>query len=102
MFPGHDPEHQIGVWNLLFVLGFSGFPGYACCSVPAGLGYGSLVDLVYAGQDYVKLMIRSGINETAICVFAEVYFFEYVSVVEIIHAWWVSGQSLSPVFCYCT
>jgi hypothetical protein len=92
VIPGHDAEHEIGVGYGAIGYVFAGLATQACCSIAPGFGYGSQVDLADRRQDYVVLMIQGRIQEAAVCVLAEVYLFEYVSIVEVIHTRWVCAQ----------
>jgi hypothetical protein len=70
MIPTGYAEHQIGVRDLLFIHFFTSLSFQSICAIPAGFGYGALVDLADTRQDYVVLVICSGIKITAIAVFA--------------------------------
>jgi hypothetical protein len=50
----------------------------------SGFYHSALIDVVHAGQYEIKLMIKISVAIPAVGVFAEVNFFENISVVEIV------------------
>jgi hypothetical protein len=75
VFPGHHPEHQIRAGYLFFIDFGAGFLCEPGRTIPAGFGYGPLIDFAHRGQDYVVLMICDRVSETTVGILAEVYFF---------------------------
>jgi hypothetical protein len=85
MLPGHDSKNYVCVGYFLGIHDLTGFTFDAICTIAACFGDGTLIDLVNAGQDDIELMICHTVLVPAVVVFAEVYFFEDISVVEIVH-----------------
>jgi hypothetical protein len=69
VFPAGDAEHNVCV-GYLFGIYYSTFTLEPVCSVTSCFGYGLLIDLADAGQDYIKLVIDCWISKSTVGVFA--------------------------------
>jgi hypothetical protein len=74
VIPTGNAKHNVCVGYLFWVYN-GAFTLESICSIAPGFGYCALIDLVYAGQNYIKLVIKISIPEPAVVVFTEVNFF---------------------------
>jgi hypothetical protein len=99
VFPGHDAKNNVCVGDFFGINDLTSFTFDAICSISTCFGCGFLIDFARTRQDNVVLMIQNWISICAVVVLAEMYFFQDISVVEIIGFWCCScdcGQGADP------
>jgi hypothetical protein len=84
VIPTSDPKHQVSVGYLLLVNYFASFAFDTISTIAASFNNGTLIDLVNAGQNKIKLMICSTVTKPTVGIFAEMNFFQDISIVEIV------------------